>query len=315
MKKILILLIGLMLVGCGSRKIENNVSVLVPSGIPLLAVGNLIGTNNVTIEDVNNPTLLVAAMTSKSHDVIVAPLNLGAKAFIEGGSDYQLAGILTFGNTYVITRKTHALNSVTDLSGKSLMAYGQNSTPDIVLKAALATESVTANISYQANVNLVLPFFLSNTSDPNDESNCDYPFILAAEPVISVLETNYSLELNILDLQETLGSEIARIPQAGVFVNPDGAYPEDIAVFLELLEKNSEELNDDPEAYATATVEKHAYFTNLTAETIVKAIPRSNIEYVTVSGDEAFLADYYALLNEHNPGILGGAVPEEGFYR
>ncbi|HBP26271.1 MAG TPA: hypothetical protein DD618_04895 [Acholeplasmatales bacterium] len=315
MKKILVLLIGLMLVGCGSKQIENNVSVIVPSGIPLLAVGNLIGTKNVTIEDVNNSSLLVAAMTSKSHDIIVAPLNLGAKAFIEGGSDYQLAGILTFGNTYVITRKTHGLASVSDLSGKSLMAYGQNSTPDIVLKAALAAGSVMANISYQASVNLVLPFFLTNTSDPDDESNCDYPFILAAEPVISALEINYGLELNILDLQDVLESEIARIPQAGVFVNPDSAHPADIDVFLELLQENTEELDDDPDAYAVLIVEKHSYFSNLTAETIARAIPRSHIDYVAVSGDESFLADYFALLNEHNPGILGGSVPEEGFYR
>jgi NitT/TauT family transport system substrate-binding protein len=315
MKKILVLLIGLMLVGCGSEQIENNVSVIVPSGIPLLAVGNLIGTKNVTIEDVNNPSLLVAAMTSKSHDIIIAPLNLGAKAFIEGGSDYQLAGILTFGNTYVITRNTQALASVSDLSGKAIMAFGQNSTPDIVLKAALGTESVIANISYQANVNLVLPFFLTNTNDPADDSNCDYPYILAAEPVISTLEINYSLELNILDLQEVLGPVIARIPQAGVFVNPDGASLEDIEIFLELLQKNTEELNDDPEAYAALIAGKHAYFSNLTAETIARSIPRSNIEYVTVQGDESFLDDYYALLNLHNPGILGGSVPEEGFYR
>lgn len=313
MKTILILLIGLCLAGCQGK--SSTLTVMVPSGIPLIAVGSFLNDEEIAITDVNNPSLLISAMTSQSHDIVIAPLNVGVKAYNTNNQSYQLAGILTFGNSYIVTRKSHSLSSITDLQGQTLLAYGQNSTPDIVLKTSLQTNDVTAFIGYQANINLTVPLFLCNTNDVNDESCSEYSYLLAAEPIISLFEEKYQLPLNILDLQAVLSTQIEKIPQAAIFVNPYSSNQPAIDLFLNNLFENTKELNENPQDYAQSIFHNHPYFESLTLQVLEKCIPRSQIAFEKVSAQTEYLLNYYQLVLTFDSQIFGGKLPDAGFYR
>ena len=313
MKKILILLIALVLVGC--QKNQEPLTMMVPSGIPLIAVGSFLTDEQMEITDVNNPSLLVSAMTSQSHDIVIAPLNVGVKVHNSGNEVYQLAGILTFGNSYVVTRKTHSLTKISDLEGQKMLAYGQNSTPDIVLRTALKLNGVTTSVDYQANVNLALPFFLCNTNNPNDETCSEYPYLLAAEPNISMLEVKYDLELNVLDLQEVLKTRIDKIPQAGVFVRLDPSKKTQINRFLDTLTTKTTAINANPKQYAESIFNNHSFFESLTLPVLEKCIPRSQIKFEKVTAQTQYMLDYYELVMALDPLLLGNKLPKEGFYR
>lgn len=313
MKKILILLITMLLIGCESNKTP--LLIMVPSGIPLIAVGSFLKEDNMEITDVNNPSLLTAAMTSKSYDIVVAPLNLGIKAYNLGDSSYQLAGILTFGNSYIITRETHLLSSAFDLEGQNILAYGQNSIPDIALKTVLQDNNINAQIDYQANINLVVPFFISNTNDPNDETNTQYSYILAAEPIISMLEVKYNLNLRLLDLQEALKTRIEHLPQAAVFVNSHSSKQNDISAFLNSLMAETEMINENPEQYAESIFHNHPYFESLTLEVLQRSLPRSQIVFETITGESTLIQNYYQFMMNYDAQTIGNAIPDQGFYR
>jgi len=310
MKKILFLIItALMLVGCNSRKIHNKIKILVPNGIPLIAIGDLIDQDKVTIESVSGPDLLISGMVSKSHDIIIAPLNVGAKLYLNNSSSYQLHSLITFGNTYLVSKKSTPLSSINDVKNEDIMAYGRNSTPDILLKKALASSGINANISYQGGVDQVIPFFVCNPDDPSDVS-CDVvSYILCAEPLITKLELEYGLELNVLDLQ----AENEAIPQAAIFVNPE-CDEEALTSVLALIEANVQYLNENPQSYAHKIITKHLYFKNLGETIIAHCIPRSNINFMKAVDHKEICENFFMMLNEFNPDLLGGEIPNLEFY-
>ena len=145
MKKILKALLVLLLVsGCGNQNSEgeaNNDStsndfvyegynILVPSGAPALAV-----VNDIVHSEINTYTITAGAdllttelaKTDSEYDIIIAPINAGAKLISLGKSDYKLASVLTWGNLYLVGTKDA---SETD----EISAFGEAAVPGMVFK-------------------------------------------------------------------------------------------------------------------------------------------------------------------------------------
>ena len=310
-----VILFMFFLVGCSSTNLTDEVKVLVPNGIPLIAVGGLVEKENITIEAVAGPDLLISGMISKSHDIIIAPLNIGAKVYATGSTNYQLDAIITTGNTYIVSRKTDSLKDINDLNFKEILAYGRNATPDIILRKALALNNINTNITYLGGIDQVIPSFVGNPYDPNDMYIEPPKYILCAEPILSKLEIEYGMELNILNLQDELKKEIDLIPQAAIFVNKESENIESINKVLALIESNVEDLNNNSKEYAQEILNKHQYFKNLTAVIIENSIPRSNIIFKKVNKGDGNILKYFNILLAFNPDLLGKNIPDEDFYR
>lgn len=301
MKKnfIFILLLAIVAVLSGCEKDKAQIKVIVPNGTPLIAVAG-VELDNVTIENVSGPSALTAAMTSKSHDIVIAPLTAGAKLFIKGASTYKLDSIITFSNIYMASTKK--LDSLNDLEGKKVIGYGQGTTPGIILEKA--TEGINIDITYVASLSEATGY-LVNTTD-------EFDYVLIAEPAITNLVEAKKLSLNILDLSKKLEDEIPLIPQAGIFVNPEGN-TEAINEYLAKVKANITSLNDDPSSYAKKVVSKYEYLSEMTENIIALSIPKSNIDFKNASENKEALENFYSLLNDYNQEILTG-VPDDGFY-
>ena len=83
--------LGLSLTACASQEeVKEDISIICPSGTPALALANYkVANEDVNFEIVEGSDALVAAFGNKSHDVIVAPVNLGAK-FYNTNENYVL---------------------------------------------------------------------------------------------------------------------------------------------------------------------------------------------------------------------------------
>lgn len=312
MKRILIFVLLILLVGCDTNNDSEKIKILVPSGIPLIAIGDLIGNDNVIIENVGGPDLLTSAMTSKSHDIIIAPINLGAKLYINNSSSYHLNSIITFGNSYIVSRKINSLSSINDINNQELLAYAQSSIPSLILNAAIAENDINCSVNYKTSVDLVFIDFLSNPDNPNDISSNPPEYILSAEPLISKMMVTYNLDLNIYDLQDSLRDDLKIIPQAAIFINSESE--KDISKVIDLIKENIEFLNSNPEEYAKKIVNKNPYFTNLGEEVLKTSIPRSNIEFMNAQQNKNDIEEYFKFLNLYNPKLMDNQIPNENFY-
>jgi NitT/TauT family transport system substrate-binding protein len=308
MKKIItILLMILILTGC-TKTNSVKIKILIPDGIPTIALGGLFDEENFEVTIVSGPDLLTSELIQDNYDIIVAPLTAGAKLYIKGSLKYKVESILTFGNSYLISRRDIKLDSMADLEGKTIAAFGMNNTPDIILKAALEEAGVVSEIEYENSVNDALTNrFLTN----------DIDYLLTAEPILTKIQTTMKIDINIIDLQAVLKSEIALIPQAAIFVKESN---ENINInnFLNKVEDNVLYLNSNPQIYADTLVSldanKYPSFAKLGSPLIALSIPKSNIDYLKVIDNKTLIEKYFQIINKYNPNILGNSIPSDGFY-
>lgn len=290
-------------------------SVLVPFGSPALSMSGLIinedtqegsyslGNNSYKLEIVNGADPLVAAFTSQSHDVIIAPTNLGAK-FYSAGIPYKYAGAVVYGNLYLAS--LNELAAPADLVGKEIVAFSQNATPDVVLQTILSANDLTDKVTvrYVGSVSEAQGELLAGTADA----------ALLAEPILSVTKTK--AELNVLDLQTEWATStgLESYPQAGIFIKADliDNNFDVVGEFLELVQTSIRQANEDPAATAQSLA---AIEFGLPAKVIESAIPNSHLVFQSALDSRQDLVFYYNKIMELNPNLIGGALPDDKYYQ
>ena len=318
-KKLFILLIGLIftlaLCSCKDEDLPN-AKVMLPQGIPAVALGNLLSDEKIDFTIVDGPSVLSAELMKEDYDVIVAPIVLGAQLYTKETLKYNLKAVLTEGNTFLVCKEAKKISSLKELEGKKVAAYGENTAPDITFKAALKANGVDITkieIVYENSVSDVL----SNRFLTDDSID----FILSAEPIISKIKTALAAKvgkIEVYDLQKALESNADFIPQAGVFVKK-GANEKVINSFLKKLSDNINDLNMDAEKYVTKLFayegEYASIFTTLGQNVILESIPNSSIVYKDAKSNKETLDKYFVMINEYNNKILSGKTIDEDFYK
>ena len=288
-----------------------HLNIMVPIGTPALTQTHMQSTmpslgEHVTyeIETVFGTDPLVAAFGSHSYDIIFAPTNLGAK-LISTGVDYMFAGTVVMGNLYLASTGYDTF-SLDDLEGKTIVAFGQNATPDVVLQVVLNAHQfeISPTITYVDSVSTAQAMILQ---DPET-------IVLMAEPALSVLglPSNLGEDLDIIDLQEEWDQITGNpnYPQAGVFVKSDI----DIDVldaYLRALQDSIDMANQDPSLVAQMAVELEYGFPEAV---LITAIPRSNLAYLSAIDSQVPLERYFQYILDWNPALIGGALPDSTFY-
>ncbi|MDD8048529.1 MAG: hypothetical protein PHH04_02885 [Thomasclavelia sp.] len=218
MKRIISLLMAFVmmvaLVGCSSNSSSKkttknyNVKVLTPSGAPSLAFSDCYEkiTKKGSIEVTDGTDLLVSELSkgdSSDYDIIVAPVNLGAKLISAGKTTYKIAGVLTWGNLYLVGTSKDALNSTGELA-----LFGEGAVPQKVYESAGIKTSLTP--TYYTSATGVQQELLSGKAQVG----------LLAEPLATVTiakgkESGKNLQV-VKDMQTAYGKN--GYPQAAVFV-------------------------------------------------------------------------------------------------
>ncbi len=308
MKRLIIVLsfMFILITITGCKKDIEEVKVLMPSGAPTLGFLQMIHDDEeimglpVSYESVSGPDLLNSAMTSKSHQIVVAPTNMGAKLY-KINPHYLYAGTLTFGNLYLVSNEALSIN---DLENETIYAFGEGGTPEILLRKVLGDR----NVSIQ---------FLNSVNDVNyGFTTGSYKVVLLAEPVLSVTKTKKEVH-TVIDIQAEYQSLMgtSSYPQAGVFISRDFVSNNEAFVdaFLEKLQKSVEFTNTDKESASDYYIEA-GLLPDLPKQVIINAIPGANIEFLNSQASKPLIETYFNMILDFKGQLIGGSLPDDEFY-
>lgn len=292
-------------------KEEISINILVPSGSTAMALAHFVselpslgeGVECVVEPYVQGSDPLSAAFTSETANVIVAPTNLGATLY-QKDVPYQLAATLVWGNLYLVS---HEALTLEDLSGKTITAFGQGSTPDIVLQTILKEKGLldSVEIEYLNSVADVQSMFAAGESD----------VAVIAEPSLTVLKTKVDNVHMVADFQHEWGSlyDVTSYPQASLFVHKNliENHPEVVESLLSQVKLSVNFANESPEQMAVEAIETGL---EMPEAVIVNSTPNSNLIFKTAAEAKDEIHLYLEKLYNFEPKTVGGTLPDDDFY-
>lgn len=284
MKKFTQLLLALvLLVGCSATKTENKTfNVLCPSGAPTLAFlasyEDIVANGQFDVTEGTDQLVAELSKTDSSYDIIVAPVNLGANLISKGKTEYRLAGIVTWGNLYLVGTKD-ALSQQGDI-----LLFGEGAVPSKIYEACQIDTKLKP--IYMGEASLVSADLISGKANVG----------MLAEPLASATiakakKQNINLEV-LADLQEIYatkqGNEHTGYPQAAIFVKK--------GVDISWLEENLTNYTQDMSEATTYLEHIGVETLGLPAqEMVIASLDRQNVKYRKASEVKEELTEFLAL--------------------
>ena len=284
-----------------------------PTGIGLvnLMAAQDAGTtlNDYTVSLSGSPDDIVAQLSSGEVDIAALPTNLAAVLYQKTSQSIQVLAINTLGVLYIL-EKGDTVHSLSDLSGREILATGQGAVPEYVLNELLAESDVSepAKITYKAEHAELATLAAAGQAD----------LVMLPEPfVTTVLSKNPDYRI-ALDLtaewqkthQGTSGSELAMgcivVTKAFAQANPNA-----VTSFISEYQASTEQVNADPAAAGVLVVKYGIMADAVLAE---KAIPNCHIVMIQGARMQSILEPFYEILLAANPKSVGGKVPDANFY-
>ena len=242
MKKIVLIIVSILLVGilaisfasCGSKDKDlsgdltgETIKVAAPEGTPALAICHMV-TENTTLFGATMeykavaPALIAAELASGNSDIVIMPINAGAKKIIDG-ANYKLVSIAVDGSLYMIGKKDVAgAITMDDIKGKKIASIGQGAVPGLTLEYVLKSNNI--NVIYEGTPGANDVFIQYVADGPSARAalqNNSVNFAVVGEPAATTFKNVAALGLNAeMDIQAEYGklAGVTTYPQAGLFV-------------------------------------------------------------------------------------------------
>lgn len=297
-----ILLLAIVMVGCVEEVTDEKVSVMAPTGTPTLGIAKALEEEFIDEKIVSGADLLIAEFTKGEYDIIVAPVNLGAKFYNENDNfKYQLYETIVWGSYYLAS--TSEIESFESLEGKTITVFGKNSTPDVVFRTLVASKNMNVTIEYVDDVNTANQFLMSGKAE----------IIVSAEPSITKIsgtKTIYTLDLQNEWLKLT-GS--IHLPQAGIFVNKERITNASVQKALEKMKESVLLATTNPAELVKSACAVDSSLAKIGEEILNQAISKCNL--MIDENQKAAIEFYFSKVMELNLGAtIGGKLPDENFY-
>lgn len=261
--------------------------------------------------------LRALALDSKAPaDFVAMPSNVAANLY-NRGVKLQLINISTWGVLWMVSRE-NKLKTLADFKGKEILMPFRADMPDIVFQALAEKQGLDVKrdfkLRYVGSPLDAMQMMITRRAD----------HALLAEPAVSVaLRKTQSFPVSVIapelyrsvDLQQEWGRVMqrqARIPQAGIVAlgkaRGDAAliarFQRAYAASLAWCEKNPDECG----RLVASRVEM------LTPEGVADSVRVDNAVFVTAQDARPELEFFFGLLLAKQPALIGGKLPDEGFY-
>ena len=259
--------------------------------------------------------LRVMALDGRA-DVLAMPTNVAANLH-NRGAKLQLLNVSTWGVLWLVSRDP-TLKSLADLRGKELAVPFRGDMPDIVFQL----------LAEQQGVDLRKDVQLRYVASPIDAMQLlvmrRVDHALLAEPAVSMaLRKTGSFPLSVIapelhrsvDLQQEWGrvfARSARIPQAGIAVMGTLRERPDVVARIETeYARSLAWCRDHAEACGQGVA---ARIDMLSAEAVADSIAVSQMDAVPAHAARAELEFMFGQLMKKSPALIGGKLPDDGFY-
>ncbi|MEG1739424.1 MAG: ABC transporter substrate-binding protein [Bacilli bacterium] len=282
-------------------------SIVAPSGAPALGLVHYFSSYKEQSAIVAADSL-VPTFVKGEKDAIVAPINVGIKMY-NTNANYKLFKTITWGNLFILAKAEEKVTNILDLKGKTVVAFGKGSVPEIVLSSILAKNNITdCTVNYSAkDVTEAVAQFKGGTAN----------IIIVAEPILSKIKKSLGTGINIISLQEEYKkiNGDASYPQAALFVNKNYIEKFSDKYMLEMLSSITK-VNSELETSAEVAVALDNSFATIGKEALISAIPNCSINYLNdKKAEKSAVEKYLTYIDDLKLSASYGAkVPDEAFY-
>ena len=252
----------------------------------------------------SDPSTVASAFIAGEYDAAAVPVNLAATLYNKLEGDVVMLGITTLGVLYVL-ESGEEINSMTDLSGRTLFATGQGSTPEYILNYLLEKNGLTdVTVEFKAEHSELAALMASG----------EVGLGMMPEPnVTATMVKNDQLRV-ALDLTEEWNKVCDSELVQGVLIARRGFVNEHEALIRKLTEdyaKAAETVNTGSDEACQMIVDAEI----LPALPIAKAaIPRCNIVFITGEKMKKAASAMYEVLFSFDPKSVGGKLPGDDLY-
>jgi NitT/TauT family transport system substrate-binding protein len=271
---------------------------------------------NVEFKLWKNPDELRALVLSKDVQFCAVPTNVGANLYNKG-INIHLLNVSVWGILQMLTRDKN-LQTLQDFKGKEIAMPFRADMPDIVFQQLAKAQGLNPqkdfNLRYVNSPIDAMQMLIMRRVDN----------ALLAEPAVSMaLRKTKSFPLKLIapdlyrsvDLQKEWGKIYhveSKIPQAGI------AFLGDIMSNEHLIKRFNEEYakalhwyKSHPKNAAKLTVKT---LNMLQEKGLEDSIPHVNFSYVSAQQAKKDLIFFFNILKKSDPKIIGGRLPDDGFY-
>jgi len=256
----------------------------------------------------SSPDQIASAVISGEVDVAAVPVNLASVLWQKTERNVQVLAVNTLGVLYVL-ENGDTIHSVSDLAGKTLCATGQGATPEYILNYLLAANGL------DPENDLTVEYLSEHTELATKLSAGEVVLGMLPEPnVTAVLSGNPDVRI-ALDLTEEWDKvSDSTLVQGCIIVSREFAetYPNAVETFLNEYSASVDFVNDHP-AEASVMIESAGIVPK--AAVAQKALPNCNICLLTGNEMKTAVSQMLEVLYSADPKSVGGALPDEAFYR
>ena len=265
--------------------------------------------NNYTFAMATSADELLPKMISKDLDIALVPANVASILYNKTEGGVSVIDINTLGVLYMVSGDD-SIQSIEDLSGKTLYLTGKGTTPDFVLQYLLKENGLTENdltLEYKSEATEVAALLAKN---PDAIGLLPQPFVTAA----CMQNEALSIVLDMTKEWEAVQGEDGSSLVTGVTVVRSEFLQQNGEAVLKFMEEHKESTayaNENTQAAAELAaargiVEK--------AQVAAKAMPYCNISYIDSEDMRQALSGYLEVLYDADPSSVGGALPDDDFY-
>ena len=252
-------------------------------------------------------TDMIGQLAAGQLDIAAIPTNAAVSLYNKTNGGVRIIALNTAGVLYIL-ESGNAVSQVSDLKGKTLYAVGQGSNPEYVLRFILSRNGIDPD--KDVDIQFLDSAELTTRMATGEIEVC----MLPVPAVTTVLTKNPSVRI-ALDLTDewdklnvgsmlTMGCVVVRTE----FLKENKAA---VLTFLREYQKSIEYAKANP----AEAGQMCADFGIVPAAAIAtKAIPDSNLIFVSGDAIRPYIEGYFQVLYDANPKAIGGAMPEDDFY-
>ncbi|MDD3571127.1 MAG: PhnD/SsuA/transferrin family substrate-binding protein [Lachnospiraceae bacterium] len=265
---------------------------------------------NYNFEVLTTPDEVTSKLISGEVDVAAVPVNLASAIYNKDKGSVQIAAINTLGTLYIL-ENGNTIQSLSDLSGKTIYSTGQGAVPEYVLQYVLNKVGVT---------DCKVEFMQTHAELAAAVASGKVQIAMLPEPFASVATSKNSDVRVALDIAKCWDEysyqeeDVANtLPMGCIVVRKEfvNAHEKEFSKFLDEYDYFIEVTNDDPQNTAKYVVS----YGILDDEAVAAAaIPNCNITFIEGSKMLRLVENFLNTMYEANPKSIGGAVPDEEFY-
>ncbi|MBR0385019.1 MAG: ABC transporter substrate-binding protein, partial [Erysipelotrichaceae bacterium] len=263
--------------------------------------------NHYNVSIAAEATDMLSQLASGSLDIAAVPTNAADSLYNKTSGGVKIIALNTASVLYIL-EKGETIKTVADLKGKTIYAVGQGSNPEYVLSYILSQNGLA--VGTDVTVEFMESAELTARAASGDIDVCMLPVPAATTVLVKNQEYRAALGLG-LEWDKLNNGSVLTMGCIVVRTEYYNEHKDAVDKFLKEYEESIIYVRDNP-AEAGTLCEKFEIVPSAVIAT--KAIPDSNLIFVSGKEIRPAIEGYYQVLFDANPKSIGGAMPQDDFY-